>query len=135
MSRLSKGQSRKILHQFAGTEYLGNAPCLFRSSSGSLATAADTTMIAGAPTDGFIHGLVVKVTTLVAGDSTLSIKVAGTVQELPEMVIPDGTAVGTVLRWTFPEPVFYEMAQALAVAHDATPTAGVAFMTLVCEPL
>lgn len=133
-STLSQGQSKNILQQYSGFEYLGNAPCLFSSTSGSLASAADTSFSA-APCDGQVQGIQVKVTTAVAGgDSTLTLKVGGVATDAV-LVIPEGTVAGTVMRLDLTEdPVQVLAGDAVAIGHDAAPTAGVAFLTVVLEP-
>lgn len=133
-STLSQGQSKNILQQYSGFEYLGNAPCLFRATSGTLASAADTSL-AAAPCDGAVQGIQVKVTTAVAGgDSTLTLKVGGVATDAV-LVIPEGTPVGTILRLDLTsEPVPVSAGDAVAIGHDAVATAGVAFLTVVLEP-
>lgn len=133
-STLSQGQSKNILQQVAGFGYLGNAPQLLGAASGSLASAADTAM-GVAPCDGAVQGIQVKVTTAVAGgDSTLTLKVGGVATD-HVLVIPEGTPANTIMRLDLTEaPQGVLAGQAVAIGHDAAPTAGVAFLTVVLEP-
>ena len=133
-STLSQGQSKNIVQEFGGFSYLGNPPCILRATSGSLAAAA-TTAVGTAPLDGAVQGILVKVTTTVAGgDSTLQLKLGG-VDVGDPLVIPEDTEAGEVLRFDFTEePLAVAGGDSVGIAHDAVPSAGVAFLTVLVEP-
>lgn len=133
-SVLSQAHSKNIDQSVGGVSYVGNSPLLLSKASGTLGTGADIAL-GVAPLASVLRGIVVKVTTTVAGgDSTLTAKVGGTT--VATLVVPEGTVAGETLHFDLgSDMVVAEMGTALVVSNDAVPSAGVVLVTAVAEPI
>lgn len=133
-SVLSQAHSKNIDQSVGGVSYVGNSPMLLSKASGPLGTGADIAF-GVARVDLVLRGIVVKVTTKVAGgDSTLTAKVGST--SVATLVVPEDTEAGETLQFDLGDDLIVaEMGTALVVSNDAVPSAGAALVTMVAEPI